>query len=77
MATEEITLRVSPAAAEAYRKATPQERLKFEALVSLQLLNHLQSKRSLDEVIADMSQQAQQRGLTPEMLEELLRDDCQ
>ncbi len=76
MATEEITLRVSPAAAEIYRKATPQERLKLEAIVSLQLLNQLQPKRSLDEVIADMSQQAQQRGLTPELLEELLRDDC-
>ena len=76
MATEEITLRVSPAAAEAYRKATPPERSKLEALVSLQLLNQLQPKRSLDEVMADMSQQAQQRGLTPDLLEELLRDDC-
>lgn len=75
MATEDIVLRVSPEAAEAYRKATPQERLKLEALVSLQLLDQLQPRRSLDEVMADMSQQAQQRGLTPEVLEELLRDD--
>jgi hypothetical protein len=75
MATEDIVLRVSPEAAEAYRKATPQERLKLEALVSLQLLGQLRPRRSLDEVMADMSQQAQQRGLTPEVLEELLRDD--
>ena len=75
MATEDITLRVSPEAAEAYRKATPQERLKLEALVTLQLLGQLQPRRSLDEVMADMSEQAQQRGLTPEVLEELLRDD--
>jgi hypothetical protein len=75
MATEDIVLRVSPEAAEAYRRATPQERLKLEALVSLQLLGQLQPRRSLDEVMADMSQQAQQRGLTPEVLEELLRDD--
>jgi hypothetical protein len=75
MATEDIVLRVSPEAAEAYRRATPQERLKLEALVSLQLLGQLQPRRSLDEVMADMSQQAQQRGLTPEVLEGLLRDD--
>ena len=72
MATEEITLRVSTEAAQAYRDATPQEQLKLEALVSLQLLGQLQPRRSLDAIIADMSQQAQARGLTPESLDELL-----
>lgn len=74
MATEQITLRVSSDAARAFREASPQEQLKLEALVSLQLLGKLQPKRGLDEVIADISQQAQERGLTPEILEELLRD---
>ena len=75
MATEQITLRVSPEAARAFREASPQEQLKLEALVSLQLLGKLQPRRGLDEVIADMSRQAQERGLTPEMLAELLRDE--
>lgn len=74
MATEEITLRVSPDAARAFREASRQEQLKLEVLVSLQLLGKLQPARSLDEVIEDMSRQAQERGLTPEILEALLRD---
>jgi hypothetical protein len=75
MATEQIVLRVSPEAAQAFREASPQEQLKLETLVSLQLLGKLQPKRGLDEVIADMSQQAQERGLTPEILQDLLRDE--
>jgi hypothetical protein len=75
MATEEITLRVSPEAAQAYRRATPQEQLKLEALVNLQLLGQLQPRRTLDAIIADMSLQAQERGLTPEVLADLLRAD--
>lgn len=76
MTTEEIRLRVSPEAARAFRSATPQEQLKLETLVSLQLLGYLQPRRSLDAIIADLSQQAQERGLTPERLEEILRDDA-
>jgi|SRR5690348_11737563 hypothetical protein len=76
MTTEEITLRVSPEAARAFRSATPQEQLKLEALVSFQLLGYLQPRRSLDTIISDLSQQAQERGLTPELLEEILRDNA-
>jgi hypothetical protein len=75
MATEEITLRVSPEAAQAYRRATPQEQLKLEASVNLQSLGQLQPRRTLDAIIADMSLQAQERSLTPEALADLLRDD--
>ena len=39
-----------------------------------QLLGKLQPARGLDEVIEDMSRQAPERGLTPEILEVLLRD---
>ena len=73
MTTEEITLRVSPEAARAFRSATPQEQLKLETLVSLQLLGSLQPRRSLDAIIADLGQEAQERGLTPERLERILR----
>jgi hypothetical protein len=76
MTTEEITLHVSPEAARAYQRATPQERLKLETLVSLQLLDQLRPRRSLDAIMEEMSRQAQERGLTPEALEELLRGDA-
>jgi hypothetical protein len=75
MATEEIMLRVSPEAARAFREASRQEQLKLEALVSLQLLGKLQPRRGLNEVIEEMSQLAQERGLTPEILETLLHDE--
>ena len=74
MVEEEITIRVSSEAARAFRDASPQDRLKLEALVSLQLLGELRPKRSLSEVIADMSAQAEERGLNPEILQDLLRD---
>ena len=75
MATEEIMLRLSPEAARAFREASRQEQLKLEALVSLQLLGKLQPRRGLNEVIEEMSQLAQERGLTPEILETLLHDE--
>jgi hypothetical protein len=74
MTTEEITLRVSQEAARAFERATPAERLRLEALVSLQLLGRLPLRNSLDESIERLSQEAQRRGLTPDVLEELLRE---
>lgn len=76
MTAEEITLRVTPEAAEAFRRASPAEQLKLETLVSLQLLAMLQPSRPLDEIIEDIGKHAQEAGLTPELLEELLRDDA-
>ncbi|HEV2238316.1 MAG TPA: hypothetical protein VGR57_16760 [Ktedonobacterales bacterium] len=76
MAIEEITLRVSAEAAQAFRRATPEEQLRLETLVSLQLMGQLQPRRGLDEIMAEMSQQARARGLTPEILEDLLRDSA-
>ncbi|HLJ80958.1 MAG TPA: hypothetical protein VKT52_05680 [Ktedonobacterales bacterium] len=74
MATEQIILRVSEEAARAFRQATPEEHLRLETLVSLHLIGKLQPPRTLDGVIAEMSQRAQERGLTPELLEDLLRN---
>jgi hypothetical protein len=68
MATDEIIVRVSP-------EASRQEQQKLEALASLQLPGKLQPQRGLDEVIERMSRQAQEKGLTPEILEALLRGD--
>jgi len=72
---EEITLHVTPEAARLFRDLTREEQLRLETMVSLQLLGKLQPRRPLDDVIADMSRIAQERGLTPEVLEDMLRDD--
>lgn len=75
MAKVENTLRVSEEAARAFQQAPPEEQLRLETLVSLHLLNKLQPRRSLDEVIEEMSRQAHEQELTSEKLEELLCDD--
>ena len=72
---EEITLHVTPEAARLFRDLPREEQLRLETMVSLQLLGKLQPRRPLGDVIADMSRMAQERGLTPEMLEEILRDN--
>ena len=47
MPTEEITIRVEPRAARAYREASEQERLKLELLLSLRLQDALNPQGSL------------------------------
>lgn len=66
MATKEISIRVSDQAAEAYRAASPDERRKLDALLSMRLTETVRSQRSLEEVMSEMSRRAQERGLMPE-----------
>jgi hypothetical protein len=74
MQTEEITIRVDPVAAEAYRAASEQERRKFDLLLSLRLHDALRPGGSLKELMRDISRKAQERGLTPEILESILHE---
>ena len=76
MATKEISIRVSDQAAEAYRAASPDERRKLDALLSMRLTEAMRTKRSLEEVLSEISQRAQERGLTPGKLQEILDDDA-
>jgi len=76
MATKEISIRVSDQAAEAYRAASPDERRKLDALLSMRLTEAVRSKRSLEDVMSEMSRRAQERGLTSEKLQEILNDDA-
>jgi hypothetical protein len=75
MSTQEITIRVDPEAASAYLAASEEERRKLDLLLSLRLQDVTQSGESLEEVMREISRRAQQRGLTPEILESILRDD--
>ena len=74
MQTEEITIRVDPEAAQAYRAASEQERRKLDLLLSLRLHDALHPSGSLKELMREISRKAQQRGLTPEILESILHE---
>ena len=74
MQTEEITIRVDPEAARAYRAASEQERQKLDLLLSLRLQDVLRPNGSLKDLMRDISRKAQERGLTPEVLESILDD---
>jgi Flp pilus assembly protein TadB len=74
MQTEEITIRVDPEAAQAYRTAPEEERRKLDLLLSLRLQDALRPGGSLKELMRDISRKAQERGLTPEVLEAILHE---
>jgi hypothetical protein len=72
MATDEITIRVDAEAANVYRPASEEERRKLDVLLSLKLLDAGRSHESLPDLMSEIGRKAQERGLTPEILEELL-----
>ena len=74
MQTEEITIRVAPDAAQAYRTAPEEERRKLDLLLSLRLQDALRPGGSLKELMRDINRKAQERGLTPEILEAILHE---
>ena len=77
-ATEPITINVDPEAAHLQERlvnASPDQRQKLELLISLHLRSFTQPPaRSLTEVMDEIGRKAEERGLTPEILEEILRD---
>lgn len=70
-----ITIQVDESAARIYESASPEERRKLEALLSLQLLEADAPGLPLRDLMALISQRAQERGLTEQKLQELLADD--
>ncbi len=72
MLLEPITVNVDPEVATVYRSASQAERQKLDLLVSLRLREATRSKQSLKEIAAEISRNAQQRGLTPEILKGIL-----
>ena len=72
MPGEEITTRVDPKAAQAYRAASEREREQFDLLLSLRLQDALTPGHSLKDLMREISRKAQERGLTSEILESIL-----
>ncbi len=73
--TETIMVTVDSEVAEKYRSASKSERLKLDWLVSLHLRNLMGPRRPLEETMRELSQRAQERGLTPEILQSILDDE--
>lgn len=74
---EEITIKVSPELAQAYRQASQETQeqigLKVNAVLSLELENRRkEAVKKLSILMDKASEEAQANGLTPEILEEIL-----
>ena len=76
METTAITIEVDSEAASVYNAASPEEQKKMQLLLSLRLRNlTLKPRRPLREVMDEMAAEAAANGLTPEILESILRDE--
>jgi hypothetical protein len=74
METKPITVRVNVEAARLFETASEEQKRKIEALLSIKLTQATREKRTLEEVMSDISQKAQERGLTPEILDSILNE---
>jgi hypothetical protein len=72
--TEKITIQVTPEAAKAFRSASESERKKMELLLNLRLLEVTRARKPLEKVMREISRSAKKRGLTEEILNDLLKD---
>jgi len=71
-----ITLEVDADAAQAFASASPEERCRLQLLLRLRLRELVaRPTRPLREVMDQVGEQAEARGLTPGILESLLRDE--
>jgi hypothetical protein len=76
MATTGITIQVDAEAAKAFASASPEEQRKLQLLLSLRLQDLTAAEgKSLQTIMQEIGSRARARGLTPEILETLLRDE--
>ncbi len=76
MSTENISITVDADAARSFCEASPEERRKIEILLGLRLRELTSTDaRSLKEIMDEIGAQAEAKGITPEILESMLRDE--
>ncbi|PYP84049.1 MAG: hypothetical protein DMG65_23210 [Candidatus Angelobacter sp. Gp1-AA117] len=74
MADPTITIPLDQETARAYNSATPEEKRKMQALLSLWLRElAISAYPSLEQTLKDVAQKAESRGLTPEILDSILK----
>ncbi|MBU7586040.1 MAG: hypothetical protein KAF91_24745 [Nostoc sp. TH1S01] len=77
---KEITIKVPLEVAEAYRNATEEQRTQLQLKIATIMQSQLTTSKQeaiarLRNTMDEISQEAQERGLTPEILESILNDD--
>jgi hypothetical protein len=76
MTTATISIEVDAGSAQALAQASSQERRKLELLLSLRLRELIKAPaRPLSDIMDEVGKEAEARGMTPEVLESLMRDD--
>ena len=70
---ETIAIQVDAEVAKAYQEAEPQKQQKIQTIVNDWLKLIIQEK-SLDEIIEEMQEQAKNKGLTQEILDDILEN---
>ena len=74
METQRITIEVNADVARAYNSVSDEQRSKINALLSLKLSEAVQSNRSLEETMSQLSRGAKKRGLTKDILDNILQE---
>jgi hypothetical protein len=75
MSTEIITLEIDSEAAQAFKSASADEREKLQVLLGIWLKGYAKTENaSLKKTMNEISENAQSRGLTPEILESILEE---
>jgi hypothetical protein len=74
MAKSSITIPLDPQTARAYDSAAPEEKRKMQALLGLWLRELANAEnRSLQQILDEAGRKAKEQGLTPEILDSLLK----
>ena len=75
MSTETITLEIDSEAARLFNSASTEEREKLKVLLGVWLKEYARADAPLlKETMGELSRSAQERGLTPEILESILEE---
>ena len=76
MVTETITLEIDSEAAQAFKSVSADEREKLQVLFGIWLKEYARAESvSLKDTMTKISQKAQSRGLTPEILESIIEEE--
>lgn len=71
---ENITIKVDEKVAQAYRESDSQKQEKINTIIKLFLTPEF-ADQSLSKVMEEIADKAAKRGLTPEILEDILNDE--
>lgn len=76
MATEQITLKIDADAARIFKSASPNDREKLELLLGVMVKEYAAGDvGSLRGTMDEIAEKARERGLTPDILESVLKNE--